>query len=198
MHFSIQGEFITEMARQKLYGDCDLESAIRILRGALHTNEITPDEQLVLCLQVLNGDAWIKGESGTEEYGLEMRDDIEEVPTQLDKLCGFIKQLNEKLEEIVEENGTLMRKMNFITETLPDYKLRSLNDEYYSLYEESLFKDVTVDPEQDSPLSGMLASFMEQRKREDAQEEPVCDYGWLDPSGTFYPVEWGRAPDLGG
>ena len=44
-------------------------------------------------------------------------------------------------------------------------------------------------------MSDMLSSFLAQRKREEEmeenEEEPVCDYGWLEPNGTWHPVKWG-------
>ena len=48
LHFSVEGEYITMVAREKLYEEKDLASAIRILRSSLVCDRISPDRKSVV------------------------------------------------------------------------------------------------------------------------------------------------------
>lgn len=196
LHFTIQGEFITNMAREKLYVDKDLDAAIRILRSSLVSDELDSDEQLMLCLQILHGAASIKGQSGTPEYGLSFRDDIDERPTDLSAIGRFIKDMDEENRRLKEQNQELIEKIVFITRDMSDYKLIDINADYCNTTGKPMFADMRIPDwkktENQYGMSDMLESFMEQCRHENEQEEPVCDYGWLEPDGTWHPVEWGQ------
>lgn len=195
LHFTIQGEFITNMAREKLYVDKDLDSAIRILRSSLVSDELDSDEQLMLCLQVLHGAASIVGRSDTPEYRLVFRDDIDERPTNLSAIGQLIKDMEEENRRLKEQNQELIEKIVFITRDMSDYKLIDINAEYHNATGKPMFADMRIPDwkkvENQYDMSNMLESFMEQCRHENEQEEPVCDYGWLEPDGTWHPVEWG-------
>lgn len=198
LHFSIMGEYITNTAREMLFVNKNLEGAIRLLRSSLESDELTPDEQLMYCLQVLHGSMSIEGMSGTEDYGIVARDDIDERPTNLGSIGQLIKDMAEENERLKKEKEDLLHKFSFLAEETSIYKLKEINEKYADLWDEPMFSDMPRSLRSDvsSPFSSMLESFIEQRKREDfasknADEEPVCDYGWLEPDGTFHPVEWG-------
>lgn len=199
MHFAVAGEFITNAAREKLYVDKDLDSAIRVLRSSLVTDELDSDEQLMLCLQVLHGAASIVGRSDTPEYRLVFRDDIDERPTNLSAIGQLIKDMEEENRKLQEKNMKLMDKLAFMAGELSPYKLEDINADYYNATGEPMFADMTIPSwrkvKNQLGMSDMLESFMAQRRRmeevEDEDGEPVCDYGWLEPDGTWHPVEWG-------
>lgn len=198
LHFSVQGEFITKLAREKLFIDHDLGSAIRILRGSLESDEITPDEQLMLCLQILHGAASIKGESGTEEYRVEMRDDIEERPTDLSSIADLITKMDEDRKRWEEKYDDLTEKFGFVCEEIDDWKYDRLNADFYNQTGRPLFPDMPIPDWRKAEyglggMSGMLEDYMAQQKREaEKDEDEPTDYGWLEPDGTFHPVEWGQ------
>ena len=108
--FSIEGEFLTNVAREKLYYNKDLKSAVNILRGGLCSDQITPNEQLMICLQILNGDAAIKGNSNTDEYGLYYEDDIDKNNCDMSKIFDLIKTLNDQVTQLKEECKNMQSK----------------------------------------------------------------------------------------
>lgn len=206
VHFTIEGEFITNMAREKFYIQKDLAGALALLRSALVSDEITPDEQLMICLQVLNGDARIKGNSGTDDYGVECRDDIDENPTQLSSIASVISGIDAEMKALKAENRELMVKLAFLAHRLGPLSLESANADYYNETGEPMFAEMEipawrkienqyVECSEEGAAGGMLESFLAQKAREleavESGGEAPEDYGWLDPQGNFYPVEWG-------
>lgn len=209
VHFSVEGSFVTEVAREKLFVEKDLASAIRILRGALDSDQIDSDEQLMIALQVLHGSMWIKGNSGDGTYGLETRDDLDERPTNLSSIAELISGMAAEIKSLQEERYRQDIKMNYICHELQDYQLDKINAEYYNEEGEPLFEDREIPDwaKTENQLSGMdymLSSYLEQRRNEEVEmqkaeeegREPECDYGWLEPDGTWHPVEWGRHPEF--
>lgn len=197
LHFTIEGEYITNVAREKLFVEKDLAGAIRILRSSLCSDEISSDEQLMLCLQILHGAASIKGRSGTDDYGVVVRDDTEECPTNLSSIAQLISDLAAENKRLNDEKQELLSKISFLAEQFPNYKLMNVNENYYAETGEPLFSDMEIPywAKQSDSTDTMLESFLEQRRREDMAikkgEELECDYGWLEPDGTWHPVEWG-------
>lgn len=196
---SIMGEFITNFAREKFYVDNDLQKAIEILRGGLMSDEITPNEQLILCLQILNGEAEIKGQSGTEEYGLYFKDNVDKDATSLDVIFETLNTHKIKLAELEHEYNELQRKFLFLCDKLTDYRLDEYNAEYCNEYGEPMFPDMKIPAwrltanqyiESIEPMNSALESFIAQRHRAET-EDTSEDYGWLEPDGTYHPVEWG-------
>lgn len=201
MYFSVEGEFITNIAREKLFMQKDLASAIRILRLALISDELSSDEQLMLCLKILHGAAAIKGNSNTEDYGIEIRDDIETRPTDLSSIAALISDMADENERLKKENYEEQLKFSFLASRLKNYEISLANADYYNETGKPLFSDIAIPAwakkENKLPdISDMLDDFLAQRNREneliDNGKEPVCDYGWLEPDGTWHPVEWGE------
>lgn len=202
--FSIEGEFLTNVAREKLYYSGDLRSAVEILRGGLVSDQITPNEQLMLCLQILNGDAAIKGNSNTDEYGLYFEDHIDKDNCDMSVIYDLFAKQKEQLEQLKEENKELQRKFLFLCNDMTEYRMEEYNADYYNEYGEPMFEDMKIPgwrkienqylaectyPPQPSSI---LESFLEQAHREnDENIDTSEDYGWLEPDGTYHPVEWG-------
>lgn len=201
LNFTVEGSFITNLSREKLFINRDLAGAIRLLRSSLISDKISPDEQLMVCLQVLNGDADITGNTADGTYGVEYREDIDENPTQLSAITQMVSDMADEIRRLKEENHDLLQKFGFIAGHLENWALTDVNADYYNEYDEPLFADMEI-PEwkkkenQDEKANDMLESFLSQRRLEDAAEEdgrkPVCHYGWLEPDGTWHPVEWGN------
>lgn len=206
LHFSVEGGFVTQMGREKLYMDKDMGAAMRIIMSGTETDQLSYDERLMLCLQILNGDAEITGNTADGSYGVEIRDDIDKKPTQLENIVQLITDMKEQMENLEKENHKLEVKFSMACEKLSEFELDDLNAEYYNEYEEPMFSDRAVPSwrkaenqlayvDTSSLYSGnaMLASYMEQAKRvREKPEEAEEDYGWLSPEGEWFPVEWGR------
>lgn len=204
VHFSVEGSFITNLAREKFFINKDLAGALELLRSALVSDQLDSDEQLMLCMQILNGDAEIVGNSDNDDYGVDFREDIEERPTNLESIGQLIADMKAENERLIRENHDLMCKVGFLGGELSDYRLRELNGKYYEETGETLFSGVSLPAwattdityVEDDDASDMVESYLEQRRREqeavENDEEPVCDYGWLEPDGTFHEVPWGN------
>lgn len=67
-----------------------------------------------------------------------------------------------------------------------------LKREFYRDEHDNLFTDAPYDPVAEQ-RNQMLDSFMTKAKQDinRTQQEIKCDYGWLEPNGTFHAVEWG-------
>lgn len=204
LHFSIDGEFITNMAREKFFMDKDLAGALRLLRSATVNDRMSSDEQLMLCLQILHGAASIVGNSDDESYGVCYRDDIDERPTDLSSIALLISDMAAKLDSLKKENHDMTNKISFLAGQFSDFKLQEINSDYYNETGEYLFSlmpipDWKKSENQYDGMSDMLSSYLKQRKYEqkmlENDEEPENDYGWLEPDGTWHPVEWGFHSD---
>lgn len=197
LHFTIEGEYITALAREKLFEHKDLAAAIRILRSALCSDQLSSDEQLMLCLQILHGAASIKGNSGTNEYGVEIRNDIETRPTDLSTIAQLITDMKAENEQLKKKNNDIAIKFSYLCDQLSSYQLTHINNEYYGETGEHIFSDKAVSSCQIPEKSNdMLESYLAQRRRrkkaEANGEELECDYGWLEPDGTFHSLPWGE------
>jgi len=199
IHFQIKGELVTNLAREKYYQCGDLKAALDILKGSLQTDQLTPNQITMLALQILNYDADIVGTYPGDSYGVAFRDDVDENNCDMEKILSLQTQISERNEAAHSNYNELLRKYLFICEQLPDYELTDLNADYYNETGEFLF------PELDTPAwklakrnnenianantSPMLESFLQQQTRE-RENLTTKDYGWLDPDGNFYPVDW--------
>ena len=195
LYFPVQGSYITNIAREKLFHEKDLASAIRILRSSMINDELTSDEQLMMCLQVLHGAASIVGSSDSDDYGIEFREDYDDRPTDLSSISQLIIDMDEENKRLQNELRELSLRFIFLCSKLKGYELTNRNAEYYDETGKYLFSDIPVPDylkKENQVANDMLKSFMEQRRREDAGEDTKSDYGWLEPNGTFHPVPWGE------
>ncbi len=67
---------------------------------------------------------------------------------------------------------------------MDDFDKKKLNREYKEEFDDILFNDIVVPLEYENTL---LGNFL---KRQMKNTED--DYGWLEPSGEFHPVDWGK------
>lgn len=190
LHFSIQGEFITNTARELFYCEHKLDKAIKIIKGATMNDELSEIEHLTLCLEIIAGTKNIVGTYPGDDYG------IEDNPNgSFDDFINEIENYGEKYRTVQQELTDTLRKFAFVCEDLTDYRLQTLNREYYEQYGEFLFE--TSDSERrfmevvmgySDVRSAALDSYLERRK--DENEHQYEDYGWLEPDGTYHAVDW--------
>lgn len=182
--FAIDGEFATQTARNKLFEEYDLIKAIHMVRDCTLNNVLTFDEHTMLCLQILNGDAWIRGISGRPDYGVSTRDDLEETPTDLGKIAKFIKDIGDKLNTLKAKNENYAQRLAFIGEHIGERELKRLNILYKEEEGRSLF------PNHPRLKETLLSAVIEKMKKD--EKLGSCGYGWLEPDGTWHEVEWGK------
>lgn len=213
--FSIQGEFITNLAREKFYQNNDLSAAIELLTHCLVTDALSKWEITGLAVKVLNGEAELRGTYPGENYGyfeLKEKDPKFDIARKLKDMQNSIQTLQAKVK-------AYETRMSFIQEELQDYSLDDLTEAWDDCYDSEedgpLFYGRNIDTNNYSnatlialnkltdknptisagpqswvkttAASSLLDSYMK-RMRLNTEN----DYGWLAPDGTFYPVEWGE------
>lgn len=187
--FQIQGEFITKFAREKLNKEHDLPKALQILSDCLLSNETDHphEKRLLRCLLILNEKAEIRGTYPNDDYRLVVLDEEKDYNI-FDELIECLRRCQSDTSDIQSDYNDLLQRYTFVLNylDLPLYKQREMNIEYKSEYGESLFD--CPDDNQKIILNDMLQSYIDRQKNNTDEE----DYGWLSPSGIFYPVEWGK------
>lgn len=187
--FQIQGEFITKFAREKLTKEHDLPKALKILSDCLLSNETDHphEKRLLRCLLILNEKAEIRGTYPNDDYRLVVLDEEKDYNI-FDELIECLRRCQSDTSDIQSDYNDLLQRYTFVLNylDLPLYKQREMNIEYKSEYGESLFD--CPDDNQKIILNDMLQSYIDRQKNNTDEE----DYGWLSPSGIFYPVEWGK------
>ena len=213
LSFSIQGEFITNLAREKLYEEINFPYAMDLLLSCTVTDQLSEADRVANAIAILDGRKELKGTYPGNSYGLF---DIPE--NERDPRLG-IKALFERITERMKSQeitiATQSKKLNFLNENLADYRKRELDEEFEFIFEktadgdratifgtniesekdryaghlpQSMSGEKNTNPKKPSSTDAMLESFIQ--RMSNTVDEP--DYGWLFPDGTFYPVEWGE------
>lgn len=203
LHFRIEGEFITNLARERFYQDHNLSGAIELVQSATVTDELNEVEHLMLALEVISGKKSIIGTYPGDDYGIKENNDIDRY---FDDFIKEIDNIQKRLKDKEEELQQVYNKYSFVLSQLPDYQIKDINDEYHSEYGEYLFEipreerrfnylmNNYVGVSQHSAQEA-LDEFLARRK--DTTEYKYADYGWLEPDGTYHEVEWGYAQSMG-
>lgn len=167
LHFSIEGEFVTNAARDKLIQDHDLNGAIRLLDSALVTTDLNELEKTGLMFKILTGEMAVVGTYPGEDYG------VDETPENKNLLALAISEQGKKIKDLEETNETLLGQLETMAPLIPVSIKKDINENCG----ETVFDvDNTIeDIERD--ISGILNE---------------TDYGWLSPSGNFTPVQFGQ------
>lgn len=187
--FSIEGETITQLAREKYTVNADLKKAINLLMGCLETDQVTIEQRLLWSLLILNKKARIKGTYPHEDYGLEINPEYEDA-NLLDELFEVIAPITSKIDDFKNKYENLLQKYEFVLDylELSDYKRKKIDRDYYEEYDEHIFEFDDEENDNNIGCSSLLSSYLERQRNQVDGEE---DYGWLEPNGTFHPVAWG-------
>lgn len=174
--FSVNGEFITNLAREQLYCEGKAEYAMKLLLSCMDGTD-TPESQLrEMAFSILDGYAELRGTYPKEDYGyyrLEEKDAKWSLLTHIEKLASEKKCIQEELDSMTQRCCLAMEKLS-------DLERREVC---------SAMGD-GIPEEQSFLMSGMLESFM--KRWTDDEEHSTEDYGWLEPNGTFHAVEWAK------
>lgn len=187
--FRVCGDGMTETAREFLYRNHKYETALELLKGCLLSDDLSEEQQLSLCLDILEGRARLTGIYPDGDYHLEKEE------KDLPGIGGLISSLSEQLKAEQERRQKLERHRNFLISCMTEETPTTCRDylkQYMEEFEEPM---LTREEETDlgivwpvrTGLHGMVDSFID-RMSCDLDEE---DYGWLEPDGTFHAVEWG-------
>lgn len=177
MIFRINGEFITRLARERTYYEGDMEHGIELLLSCMAGTDLSDNELLGMALAILDGRAELKGTYPDDDYGfvwLEERNQEYNLAKLMDKITA-------EKESIKKEYDALQERYLAVWDGLSGLEQSRIQR---MLYAEGLSDEA---PAACSLGDALLDSFV---KRMTTESED--DYGWLDPQGTFYPVEWGE------
>lgn len=185
LNFSIEGSFITNLAREKFYCEHNLNAAIDLLTNALCTDQLSQEEIKIIALKIINGDMEIVGTFPGEDYGLNIINE----ESDFSKLIAIFDQYSETNKVLKENYNELLKRYLFICDSLSQYELDDLNAEYYQENDEPLFPDMEI-PSWKKVKSYVNTSALDSyiKARMSSRDD---DYGWLSPTGDFYPGEWG-------
>ena len=187
--FRVCGDGMTETAREFLYRNHKYETALELLKGCLLSDDLSEEQQLSLCLDILEGRARLTGIYPDGDYHLE--EDHKDLPG----IGGLIRSLSEQLKAEQERRQKLELHRNFLISCMTEEMPTTCRD-YLKRYMEEFEEPMLTREEETSlgivwpvrtGLHGMVDSFLD-RMSCDLDEE---DYGWLTPDGTFHAVEWG-------
>ena len=169
--FSVTGEFVTRTAREWVWLEGKPWSVVEeFLLSCMCGTSKSRAELVELATKVVIGRAKFIGNTGDGSYSM--------VEDDQDLAGKYIGRWTKKVQEMKKE-------------------LRELEDKYYSLTtylidsgKGYLLVEAGFSDNDDTPplASAMLDSFMKQDAIE--REGHTDNYGWLDPAGNFYPVEF--------
>ena len=177
--FSVQGEFITNLAREWLFREGkDIKKIIDLLESCMCGSEMSEKQIRRYAEDVLIGRAELKGDSATGTFHL-CTYDADEQPEVEDSMNIFLQLTKAKQEkretqkELDKMREWYLVAMEHLTERQQREVMKETGQEI---------------PEDDYGLSDALQSFID--RMTDEKEHSTEDYGWLEPDGTFHEVEW--------
>lgn len=193
LHFSVQGEYITNLARERYYEDHNLSGAIKLVQSCTMTDDLNASQHFLLALEIISGEKKIVGTYPGDDYKVVDDDGALDFSTFIEE----VDEMENKVKQYKDDYEALMQKYLFVVNSLEDYHLRIIADDYRSEYGEYLFeKEERYSPSSNDTCStntGILDEYLTRMKvaRDD-------DYGWLEPNGTYHPVEWGNHSEWAG
>lgn len=177
--FNVQGEFITQLAREWFFIERrPFEEVMDLLLSCMCGTDMSEKELKRKAEDVLLGRAEFSGSTADGTFCMTVYDADEspDVPDWFNIFSQYSEEVR-KRKEAEKETEKYMEWYNVAMEYVPE----SLKNEV---------RRETGQPIESRYGSDMLAGFMERML--DEEKHSTEDYGWLDPGGTFYEVEWGN------
>lgn len=178
--FSINGEFITQLAKERFFLEgADYEKVMELLLSCMCGTEMSNRKLKRYAEDVLIGRAEFAG--NTEDGSFCMRtydaeDETPKVPECFNIFTGYAR-LKKKLKETEKELNKMQEWYAVAMEHVPSWDVNNVLRE-------------TDQPIESRYGDSLLNGFMERML--DDEEHTTEDYGWLAPDGTFYAVDWGN------
>ena len=122
LSFSIEGEFITKLARDAFFNENKFEYAMNLLTQCLQSPEIPQEESYILAFKVLNGDLKIKGTYPGDDYGITPDEsNTKTVAQHITKMAQIIKQQKEEIQELSAELAKYPQKETPSSHMIEEY-----------------------------------------------------------------------------
>lgn len=177
--FSIEGEFITQLAREWMFcEEREFEKVMDLLLSCMGGTEMSEKELRRRAEDVLIGRAEFSGNTANGTFCMTAYDANEQpdIPERFNIFCRYSEEIR-KRKEAEKEKEMYMEwyevAMEYVPESLKNEVRREIGQPIESRYG-----------------SDILAGFMERML--DKEKHSTEDYGWLAPDGTFHEVEWGN------
>lgn len=177
--FSVDGKFITELAREWLFDEGKpFEKVMDLLLSCMGGTDMSEKELRRRAEDVLIGRAEFSGNTANGTFCMTAYDANEQpdIPERFNIFCRYSEEIR-KRKEAEKEKEMYMEWYEIAMEYVPEY----LKNEVRRRTGQSVKNPYNSD---------MLTGFME--RMTDKEEHSTEDYGWLSPGGTFYEVEWGN------
>lgn len=187
LHFSVQGELITRVAREKFFYMNQPVQAVEMLMDCMVTDEISEGDRLKAALDILQGKAQLIGTYPEPDYRLEY---LETPDTRFDMKAHFEKQ-QAKYDKLQKDYNTLLSKLQCVLDEWEpsQYAQAACNRRWKEYGESGQIFDTPLQI-QTSPFENTLVDdFISRMSRDEAVTGP--EYGWLEPDGTFHAVDFG-------
>lgn len=187
LSFTIDGSFVTTLAREKLYCHDSIKGAIELLMSCLVTDQLTPEERFVIALKVLDGKMKVAGTYPGDDYGV-----FETTPEEQADVVGVMRYLEDRdarFKQLSDDYQKLLEKFLFVAENISEVTARRLNEDWTGYADVPGTPLFDMLPDQAPVVNSLVDSYLKQAKIEKEFED---NYGWLAPDGTFYPVKWGE------
>lgn len=180
LHFSISGEWLTDMVRKLYwYENKTYHHVEEILLSSLipiDENHSSAEEMKNIVFDIIYGRKKLIGDS---ESGINIKEDNDPIAIK------SLEQIRNKYNTLNNSNKDIINKYNNFIEWLTD------NDYEYLIkrFQKESKIAIIENYEDNDSCQDTVNSFLEQAHIE---KEYDNNYGWLDPRGNFYPVDWGN------
>ena len=177
--FSVDGRFITDLAREWLfYEGKDFDKVMELLLSCMGGTDMAPEKLKRYAEDVLLGRAEFSGSTADDSFHMTVFDPEEQpkVPERFDIFRRLPAEMKKRKEAEAERNK-YMEWYAIAMEHVPEYAKKRVLEETGQQIESKYGNDA-------------LSSFMERML--DEEEHSTGDYGWLAPDGEFYEVDWGN------
>lgn len=172
--FSVQGEFITNIARKWFYLEGKpFDKVMELLMDCMSGTDETEAQIKRHAEDILLGRAALKGNTGDGTYHLVVYEPGEE---QMPQSMNIWKEV-ERRKKAEKDLRRMIERWDVAMDHISESTQRAIRKE--------LGEETAEDRQQDA-LDSFMARMM------DEEEHTTEDYGWLEPNGTFHAVEWGN------
>lgn len=178
LRFTVEGSLVTRVAREWFWLEHKpWEKVEEFLFSCMYGTDMSEDELRKLALDVVMYRKKFIGNTGDETYEL-VEDKAEmTVVREIEELSRKYIETKKLLEDITRKHADIVE---YLRENGYDYLIRHAENA----------SSGWMEGEDESPE---LKSYIKQAMIEQSFDD---NYGWLEPNGTFHPVDWGEHQDF--
>lgn len=188
LSFNIQGEFVTRIAREWFYYENKpYETVEELLLSCMCGTDISTEELKRMAQEIILGRAEFKGWSADNSFEYVTLNNCAELNifTEYIKLAQKNKELNKEVETITNRFLNLCDAINDISYGDRTEALQQIENNEDKKMLADMLREFGACKISYSPMTGysILDDYLEASKTDN-------NYGWLSPTGEFFPVPW--------